>query len=40
MAESLGHPVQMFLGAYEDIKVTTATALVIGEAFLRGSTRS
>ena len=37
MVESLGHPVKMFLGAYENIKVTTADDLVIAEAFLRAS---
>ena len=38
MVESLGHPVKMFLGAYENIKVTTADDLVIAETFLRAST--
>jgi 2-C-methyl-D-erythritol 4-phosphate cytidylyltransferase len=37
MVESLGHPVKMFLGAYENIKVTTADDLVIAEAFLKAS---
>jgi 2-C-methyl-D-erythritol 4-phosphate cytidylyltransferase len=37
MVESLGHPVKMFLGAYENIKVTTSDDLVIAEAFLKGS---
>ena len=35
MVESLGHPVRMFEGTYENIKVTTAGDLVIAEAFLR-----
>ena len=35
MVESLGHPVRMFEGSYENIKVTTAGDLVIAEAFLR-----
>ena len=35
MVESLGHPVRMFEGAYENIKVTTAGDLAIAEAFLR-----
>ena len=35
MLESLGHPVKMFLGAYENIKVTTADDLIIAEAFLK-----
>ena len=35
MVESLGHPVKMFLGAYESIKVTTADDLVIVETFLK-----
>ena len=37
MVESLGHPVKMFLGAYENIKVTTADDLVIAETFLKAS---
>ena len=37
MVESLGHPVKMFLGAYENLKVTTADDLVIAEAFLKTS---
>ncbi len=37
MIEALGHPVKMFLGAYENIKVTTAEDLVIAEAFLKAS---
>ena len=36
MVESLGHPVRMFEGTYENIKVTTAGDLVVAEAFLRG----
>ena len=36
MVESLGHPVRMFEGAYENLKVTTAGDLVVAEAFLRG----
>ena len=35
MVESLGHPVRMFEGSYENIKVTTAGDLIIAEAFLR-----
>ena len=34
MVESLGIPVRMFEGTYENIKVTTAGDLVIAEAFL------
>ena len=37
MVESLGHPVKMFLGAYENIKVTTTDDLVIAERFLKAS---
>lgn len=37
MVESLGHPVKMFLGAYENIKVTTTDDLVIAETFLKAS---
>ena len=40
MVESLGHPVKMFLGAYENIKVTTADDLIIAETFLRASSGS
>ena len=36
MVESLGHPVRMFEGTYENIKVTTAGDLVVAEVFLRG----
>ena len=35
MVESLGYPVRMFEGSYENIKVTTAGDLVVAEAFLR-----
>lgn len=35
MVESLGHPVRMFEGSYENIKVTTAGDLVVMETFLR-----
>ena len=38
--ESLGHPVRMFEGSYENIKVTTAGDLVVVEAFLRDLTQS
>ena len=34
MVESLGYPVRMFEGSYENIKVTTAGDLVVAEAFL------
>jgi 2-C-methyl-D-erythritol 4-phosphate cytidylyltransferase len=37
VVESLGHPIKMFLGADENIKVTTAADLVIAEAFLKAS---
>ena len=37
MVESLGHPVRMFLGSYENLKVTTPEDLFIAEAFLRSS---
>ena len=35
MVESLGHPVKMFLGAYENLKVTTSEDLALAEAILR-----
>ena len=35
MVESLGHPVRMFEGSYENIKVTTSGDLLIAEVFLR-----
>ena len=35
MVESLGIPVRMFEGTYENIKVTTAGDLVVAETFLR-----
>ena len=34
MVEAIGHPVRMFEGTYENIKVTTAGDLVVAEAFL------
>ena len=34
MVESLGHPVRMFLGSYENLKVTTPEDLTIMEALL------
>ena len=40
MVESLGHPVKMFLGAVQNIKVTTADDLVIAEAFLKSTSRT
>ena len=39
MIESLGHPVKMYLGSYENIKVTTSEDLVIAEAFLKSGPR-
>jgi 2-C-methyl-D-erythritol 4-phosphate cytidylyltransferase len=35
MVESLGCPVKMFLGSYENLKVTTPDDLVLAEALLR-----
>ena len=35
MVESRGRPVRMFLGAYENLKVTTPEDLALAEAFLR-----
>ncbi|PKB72226.1 MAG: 2-C-methyl-D-erythritol 4-phosphate cytidylyltransferase [SAR202 cluster bacterium Io17-Chloro-G6] len=35
MVESLGHPVKMFLGSYENLKVTTPGDLTIAETFLK-----
>ena len=35
MVEMLGHPVRMFEGSYENMKVTTAGDLALAEAFLR-----
>ena len=37
MVETLGHPVKMFQGSYQNIKVTTAEDLIIAEAFLRAA---
>lgn len=37
MMEMLGHPVTMFWGSYQNIKVTTAEDLIIAEAFLAAS---
>ena len=34
MVESLGHPVKMFLGSYDNLKVTTPEDLILAEAFL------
>ncbi len=34
MVEQLGHPVEMFLGSYENLKITTPDDLTIAEAFL------
>ena len=38
MVESLGHPVLMFLGSYENLKVTTPEDLTIMEALLKSQT--
>ncbi len=35
MVESLGHPVKMFLGSHENLKVTTPEDLAVAEVFLR-----
>jgi 2-C-methyl-D-erythritol 4-phosphate cytidylyltransferase len=35
MVESMGHPVRMFRGSYENLKVTTPEDLAVAEAFLR-----
>lgn len=35
MLETLGHPVKMFQGTYENIKVTTPADLTIAETYLR-----
>ena len=35
MVELLGHPVRMFEGSYENLKVTTADDLALAEMFLR-----
>ena len=35
MVESLGHPVKIFVGSYENLKVTTPEDLALAEAFLR-----
>ena len=35
MVESLGHPVKMFLGSYENLKVTTPEDLAVAETFLK-----
>ena len=40
MIESLGHSVKMYLGSYENNKVTTSDDLVIAEAFLKSGART
>ena len=37
MVESMGYPVRMFQGSFQNIKVTTADDLVIAEAFLKAT---
>ena len=37
MVEALGHPVKMFEGSYENLKVTTANDLVIAGMFLKAA---
>jgi 2-C-methyl-D-erythritol 4-phosphate cytidylyltransferase len=39
MVESLGHPVKMFLGSYDNLKVTTSEDLALAEAVLRSRIR-
>ena len=39
MVESLGHPVKMFFGSYQNLKVTTQEDLTIVEALLRERAR-
>ena len=36
MVEALGHQVTMFLGSYENLKVTTPEDMAVMEAMLRG----
>ena len=40
MIESLGHPVKMYQGSYENIKVTTSEDLIIAESFLKSAIRN
>ncbi len=35
MVEALGHPVRMFQGSFQNLKVTTAEDLVVAEVFLK-----
>ena len=37
MVEALGHPVKMFQGSFQNIKVTTVDDLVIAEVFLKAA---
>ena len=39
MVESLGHTVLMFLGSYENLKITTPEDLAVAEVFLRARTK-
>ena len=39
MVEALGHPVKMFHGSYENLKVTTADDLIVAEAFLKAASQ-
>lgn len=39
MVESLGHTVKMFLGSYENLKVTTPEDLAVAEVFLQARMR-
>jgi 2-C-methyl-D-erythritol 4-phosphate cytidylyltransferase len=39
MVEALGHPVKMFQGSYQNIKVTTTADLIIAEVFLKAASR-
>jgi 2-C-methyl-D-erythritol 4-phosphate cytidylyltransferase len=40
MVENLGYPVKMFLGSYENLKVTTPDDLVMAEALLQARRRN
>lgn len=39
MVEALGHPVKMFHGSYENLKVTTTDDLIVAEAFLKAASK-
>ena len=40
LVEKLGYPIKLYMGAYDNIKITTSIDLVVAEALLKKRTES